>query len=118
MPVNDWSSSFSQIEAHTSVSPTALSQISQAVATHACSAAHVRNRDGIPGSDDFYDFVNDDNLFEDSTFATNDAIYWQDDGEYALSYTKYVVDFCETATEAQKADIEQIVTQECAKINI
>ena len=39
-------------------------------------------------------------------------------GEYALSYTKYVVDFCETATEAQKADIEQVVMQECAKINI
>ena len=34
-------------------------------------------------------------------------------GEYALSYTKYVVDFCETASEMEKEGIEHAVRKEC-----
>ena len=36
-------------------------------------------------------------------------------GEYALSQTKYVVDFCETATESEKEGIWDAVSQQCDK---
>jgi len=50
------------------------------VAEHDCNAAHLRMRDART---DFYDLVDGEN-FIDSEFPVNDAIYWQDDGGYAL----------------------------------
>ena len=48
---------------------------------HACSEAHHRNRDSTT---DFYTYVKS-NEYEDDSFPVNDAIYWVDDGGYALA---------------------------------
>ena len=55
-----------------------LAQISQASTPHGCGYAHDRTKEG---PENFYSKVNSDQTYDDLSFPTDDAIYWEDDGE-------------------------------------
>ena len=74
LPYDEWNLGLGQIDARPPISTiSSLAQVSQAIASHSCNAAHVRNRDA---QTDFYARVNSDTPFDDTTFPQNDAIYW------------------------------------------